>query len=90
MQYNDPVYTKAIVYGKNSEPKAYDAVWFKYLNLKILWLPNAGLNINHKFPYFGASPDGVTYCSCHGKGLLECPFSYRAGLMGICNIKTAQ
>ena len=31
---------------------------------------------------FGASPDGIIVCDCHGKGLLEikCPHKYRNGL----------
>ena len=40
---------------------------------------NCGLVINVDFPYLGASPDGVVYCECCGKGLIEikCPFKYK-------------
>ena len=41
----------------------------------------AGLVINPQYPYLGASPDGVTHCSCCGDGLIEikCPFSVKDG-----------
>ena len=85
MQYNDRVNTPAMRHGKTSEPKAFK----KYSNiLKNLHtnfsVHNAGLHINSKFPFFGASPYGLTECECHGKGLLEikCPFSFKKGLEG--------
>lgn len=36
---------------------------------------NSGLIINPKFPFIGASPDGIICCDCCGKGCLEikCP-----------------
>ena len=39
----------------------------------------SGLWINPCYPHLGVSPDGVTSCDCHGKGLLEikCPYSAR-------------
>ena len=38
-----------------------------------------GLHVNPKFPYLGASPDGLVSCECCGEGLLEieCPYSNR-------------
>lgn len=38
-----------------------------------------GLVIDPKYPFLGASPDGMVCCSCCGKGVLEikCPFKYR-------------
>lgn len=38
-------------------------------------LRQAGLHINPKWPYLGASPDGVLNCSCCGDGIVEikCP-----------------
>ena len=43
---------------------------------------STGLHINAKYPYFGAPPDDIIVCDCHGKGLLEikCPLKYRNGL----------
>ena len=39
----------------------------------------SGLVISPKFPFLGASPDGVVNCECHGCGLLEikCSYKYR-------------
>lgn len=31
----------------------------------------AGLVINPKYPWLGASPDGMVTCDCHGMGVLE-------------------
>lgn len=38
-----------------------------------------GLHVNPKYPYLGASPDGLVTCACCGNGLLEvkCPYSVR-------------
>ena len=38
-----------------------------------------GLHVSPKYPHLGASPDGLTSCSCCGEGLLEvkCPYSIR-------------
>ena len=38
-----------------------------------------GLFLNPKWPYLGASPDGVVTCSCCSKGVVEikCPFCHR-------------
>ena len=38
----------------------------------------------------GASPDGVTSCDCHGKGVLEikCPYKFRNGLKDYMKSKT--
>ena len=42
-------------------------------------MQSAGLLVSTKFPFLGASPDGITSCSCCGAGLLEikCPYKYR-------------
>ena len=36
----------------------------------------SGLILHPSFPFFGATPDGIVNCSCHGPGVLEikCPF----------------
>lgn len=40
---------------------------------------DSGLHINPKWPFMGASPDGISKCHCCGKGLCEikCPYSHR-------------
>ena len=42
-----------------------------------------------KYPHLGASPDGITVCNCHGKGLLEIkyPHKYRNSLKACKMIK---
>jgi len=44
-----------------------------HTNFKI---ESSGLHINPKYPYFGASPDGITNCDCCGVSILEikCPY----------------
>jgi hypothetical protein len=39
----------------------------------------SGLWLSLEYPYFGATPDGITSCDCHGTGLVEvkCLFSVR-------------
>ena len=45
-----------------------------------LQLTENGLFINPKWPFIGASPDGIIECDCCGKGTVEikCPYSHRA------------
>ena len=40
---------------------------------------DSGLVINPKWPFIGASPDGIVSCQCCGKGTLElkCPFCHK-------------
>lgn len=39
-------------------------------------MSEAGLHLNPKYPFLGASPDGLVCCDCCGTGVLEikCPF----------------
>jgi len=50
------------------------------LNHSELSVTDSGLVINPKWPYIGASPDGIISCSCHGVGILEikCPYCQSA------------
>jgi len=85
MQYNDHITTKAMAHGKSSEPIAFNA--YKEIQKKThidFEVDNSGLCVNAEYHFLGASPDGVTNCTCHGKGLLEikCPFSFKTGLAG--------
>ena len=73
----------AITHGQKNENRA----WTQYKTLRlqehqILVIQNTGLHVNAEFPYLGASPDGLSQCDCHGKGILEikCPHNYRYGL----------
>ena len=73
----------AITHGQKNEKRAWTQ--YKTLSLQehqILVIQNTGLHINAEFPYLGASPDGLSQCDCHGKGVLEikCPRNYRYGL----------
>lgn len=83
MQYGCHIDTPATKYGKEMETTARDSYFnentSKHDNLTIT---STGLHINQKYPFLGASPDGILNCSCHGKGLLEikCPFKYKDGL----------
>ena len=40
----------------------------------------AGLVVNPKYPYLGATPDGWVGCDCCGRGIVEikCPYTYRS------------
>ena len=40
---------------------------------------STGLHINPEYPHLGASPNGLTSCTCCGDGILEikCPYSVR-------------
>ena len=60
---------------KNSETKVFDAYSQIQKKNHHFVVDTTGLHINHMFPYLGASPDGVTYCVCHGKGLLKIKIS---------------
>jgi len=47
--------------------------------LKALHLNESGLFLNPKWPYLGASPDGIVTCRCCTQGVVEikCPFCHR-------------
>lgn len=44
-----------------------------------LTISDSGLNIDPKWPYLGASPDGIVDCTCCGMGVCEikCPYAYK-------------
>ena len=44
---------------------------------------DSGLHINPKWPFMGASPDGLVDCNCCSKGICEikCPYSLRYATM---------
>ena len=50
-----------------------------------------GLIINTSLPWIGASPDGITTCVCHGRGVLviKCPFALKdQSIVNSCNSDT--
>ena len=70
-------------YGKESEPKTFKKLCeVMETKHKKLTVRSTGLHINEKFPYIWASPDGLTDCDYHGKGVLEikCPITFKDGL----------
>ena len=42
-------------------------------------IKDSGFVINPEHPHLGASPDAISYCSCHGTGCVEikCPYKAR-------------
>ena len=72
--------SKQTAYGSKNEKKAsemyYKTTVKDHLDFK---LSESGLVINPKWPFVGASPDGVVSCHCCGKGVLEvkCPYSHQ-------------
>ena len=44
-----------------------------------LTISDSGLNIDPRWPYLGASPDGIVDCKCFGMGVCEikCPYAYK-------------
>lgn len=42
-------------------------------------ISESGLVVDADKPYLGASPDGIVFCSCHGKAASEikCPYNYK-------------
>ena len=44
-----------------------------------LTISDSGLNIDPRWPYLGASPDGIVDCECCGMGVCEikCPYAYK-------------
>ncbi|KAK4884885.1 hypothetical protein RN001_001156 [Aquatica leii] len=69
--------SKATKWGLSHENDAFQ----EFCSLQMLThedfvVEKCGFIINPTFPQFGASPDGITSCSCCGKGTLEikCPY----------------
>lgn len=83
MQYSEVVDTNATRYGKRMEKEAITMYLEnqKYMH-KNLQVKNCGLLVTEKYPFLGASPDGIVTCDCHADRILEvkCPYKYREGL----------
>ena len=86
MHYNErELNCNAIRYGRENEDTARQ----QYIQLMEKKHQNfeakqCGLFVQKDRQHLGASPDGVTSCSCCGRGVLEikCPYKYRDGLTG--------
>ena len=76
----------SLKWGRDNEDHAREE-YREYMkrNHESFSLQLAGLLVSTKLPFLGASPDGITFCSCCGTGLLEikCPYKYRD-----CDIKS--
>ena len=61
---------------KQARERYEKTVKSKHTNLHVA---ECGLFINPQWPYIGASPDGIIYCDCCPKGVLEikCPYCHR-------------
>lgn len=83
MQYFEPVKVAATTYGtkmENAARRAYFNLMNKHhIDFQVL---ETGLHIDPNNLCLGASPDGISYCKCHGIGILEikCPYKYKQGL----------
>ena len=80
LQLTPPPKSAALTWGIRNEPKARKAYEFVMKSSHSSFsVETTGLHVNLKYPYIGASPDGLTSCTCCGKGILEikCPFSVR-------------
>ena len=74
----------ATKWGISNESKAREAYEFsiadQHLNLSVA---DSELHINENWPVLGASPDGLVFCECCGKGLFEikCPYKYKDAML---------
>ena len=70
-----------VKWGRDNEGSALKAFYVKedvkHIEFK---LENAGLFLDKDRGYIGASPDGIMYCKCYGKSILEVKWLYN-----ICN-----
>ncbi|XP_028403990.1 uncharacterized protein LOC114526592 [Dendronephthya gigantea] len=69
--------TAATRHGCKHEAKAIEEYTNIMCNLHDDFsVSESGLWLNEKWPYMGATPDGIVMCSCHGTGLCEikCPY----------------
>ncbi|XP_060799821.1 uncharacterized protein LOC132901441 isoform X2 [Neoarius graeffei] len=86
MQYNKTqLNVPSVLWGKSMEEMArqtYTAVMAQ--SHEGFSVSSCGLVIRPSDPYLGSSPDGITQCTCCGKGVLEikCPYKYCDGLQG--------
>ena len=74
----------ATKWGISNESEAREAYEFsipdQHLNLSVA---DSGLHIKQNWPFLGASPDGLVFCECCGKGLCEakCPYKCKDAML---------
>ena len=67
-----------VKWGRDNEGNALKTFYLKedvkHIKFK---LEKAGLFLDKNWAYIGASPDGIMYCQCYGKSILEvkCPYN---------------
>ena len=82
-QYNTQVDTKPMMYGRTFEKKAVKAYRYVQNHIKIceklVEVETKGIQVNPKYPYLGASVDGVVSCPQCGVGIVKvkCPLKWR-------------
>ena len=72
--------TAATRWGCEHEGRARKAYQIEITRFhESLTISDSGLNIDPRWPYLGASPDGIVDCKCCGIGVCEikCPYAYR-------------
>ena len=70
----------ALRWGRQNEDKAKNNYYRDMVRTHgDFEMHTAGILISTKYPFLGATPDGVVSCDCCGSGLLEvkCPYKYR-------------
>ncbi len=73
-------YSKSTSWGCKHEKKVRQVYTKKMLeNHRDFSVSDSGLMINPKWPFLGASPDGVVNCYCCNRGVVEikCPYCHR-------------
>ena len=69
-----------VKWGRDSKGNALKAFYakkgVKHIELK---LEKAGLFLDKNRTYIGASPDGIIYCKCHGKSIMQVKCLYNIG-----------
>ncbi|XP_074614405.1 uncharacterized protein LOC141874140 [Acropora palmata] len=77
--YGSKFSSKATAWGNTHEKHALD----RYRQVmqdehKDFGIKDSGFVINPEHPHLGASPDAISYCSCHGTGCVEIKCPYKA------------
>ena len=86
MQYSETqLNVPSVLWGRSMEEtarQAYNALMAE--SHEGFSVSHCGLVLRPSDPHLGSSPDGITKCTCCGKGVLEikCPYKYRDGLEG--------
>ena len=80
-----PVFLTFLLHDKDMEPIAQESFTeFISKHHENVSVKETGLHIHPNYPFIGATPNDIIFCSYHGESLLEikCPFKYRENLKG--------